>query len=63
MSRVMTMTELIITPDKIHPSHDVREEDILGIISDPVCQLCRVAVYGPRASALLEPCKPVERKP
>jgi DNA repair exonuclease SbcCD ATPase subunit len=33
-----------VSPDEVHPSHDVREEGIL--ISDPVCQKCRASVYG-----------------
>lgn len=28
-----------VTPDEVHPSHDVREEGYL--ITDPYCQHCR----------------------
>ncbi len=41
-----------MTPEQVHPSHDVREEGIL--ISDPVCQICRASVYGSPERLLFE---------
>lgn len=46
----------MLTPEQVHPSHDVREEGIL--ISDPVCQICRASVYGP-PDRLISECAPL----
>lgn len=43
-----------LRPQDVHPSHDVREEGIL--ISDPVCQICRVPVFD-GADLLRVECK------
>lgn len=47
-----------ITPEEVHPSHDVREEGYF--ITDPYCQHCRLGAVldGP---ALKEPCQPKEK--
>lgn len=52
----VTPQQHALTPGDVHPSHDVREEDISGIASDPVCQVCRIAVHGSIAARLREPC-------
>lgn len=49
------MSDLLqVTPSSIHPSHDVREEGWL--ISEPVCQHCRVGVEEVKNTRLLLPC-------
>lgn len=40
-------------PEDVHPSHDVREEGLL--ISDPVCQQCRLSIYE-NEERLRAPC-------
>ena len=48
-----------ITPEMVHPTHDVREEGIY--ISDPRCQICRVSAVEGDTERLLEPCDPNRR--
>lgn len=33
-----------MTPADVHPTHDVRETDIIGIVSDPCCTKCGKSV-------------------
>ncbi len=44
-----------MTPSDVHPSHDVREEGIL--VSDPICQVCRIGVHSQLSEKLREPCR------
>jgi len=45
-----------ITPEMVHPSHDVREEG--EFVSDPVCQHCRISATEGESDRLLKPCQP-----
>lgn len=45
-----------VTPEAVHPSHDVREEGLY--ISDPRCQFCRVSAVDKDKDRLLTECQP-----
>lgn len=44
---------MVMAPDEVHSTHDVREEGLL--VSDPVCQTCRLSVHG-SSDMLRLPC-------
>ncbi len=49
--------EAAITPKTVHYTHDVREHDTIGMVSDVYCTKCKVTPYGDQAHKLLDPCQ------
>jgi hypothetical protein len=56
MMNAEQIVEDAVTPETVHPSHDVREEGLY--ISDPRCQKCRVSAVDGDKERLLTECQP-----